>query len=407
MSERGLEKLHRLRGMLLLAAGTLTVIGILFVHSTTSFGESFPCRSARKQIIKAVVALAAFFVVTRIHYRVLSRWAYWIYAALLVVLAGMIVAKVGGINRFVKLLFFQVQPSELMKIALVLALARYLMLHEDLRRLRSLVVPVGLTLVPLVLVGMQPDLGTSLMLPAILLGMLFAAGARKRYLVLAVLLGIGTVPAVYHVALHFENRVPLLRGYQLERIRSFMEQDERAQQTELDHLTQSKVAIGSGGLTGKGFGKGTQNTLRWVPERHTDFIYSIIAEEWGFVGAAGVTSLFLVLVLLLLRVALLTRDLFGRLAVSGIAIAFAAQSVENMGMTLGLTPITGIPLPFVSHGGSSLVTSYVALAIAFNVASREVRVSMSPAPGRRRPSTGPVLVSEPAAGLLRGRWPVD
>jgi rod shape determining protein RodA len=255
----------------------------------------------------------------------------------------------------------------------------------------------------MVLVIRQPDLGTSLMFPAILLGMLYIAGARPRYLAAAVLLGVLSVPTLYFLG----DQLSLLHRYQLRRIEAFMDQGDQVAGAAPEQLQESLIAIGSGGLRGKGFGKGTQNTLGRLPERHTDFIFSIIAEEWGFVGAATVTVLLLFLVLLILRVAVLTREPFGRLAVTGVGVAFAAQSLENLGMTMGLTPITGIPLPFVSHGGSSLVVSYLALAVAFNVATRRVRVMAPKDLDPEADVPGPVLVPSRAAGLLQHRWPVE
>jgi rod shape determining protein RodA len=246
------------------------------------------------------------------------------------------------------------------------------------------------------MVLVQPDLGTSLMFPPVLLGMLFVSGARPRYLVLAVIVGASLLPAAYYLG----DRIPLFRGHQQDRVNAFFRQDS-------DHLRQSMIAIGSGGLEGKGYGQGTQNTLRHLPEKHTDFIYSIVAEEWGFLGAGAVALLFTVFVTGILRVAVFTREPFGRLAVAGVAVVFAAQSVENMGMTMGLLPITGVPLPFVSQGGTSLVASYGALAIAFNVAVRRVRVVATRDLAPRDPGEPPTMIEDRAAGLLENRWSVE
>jgi rod shape determining protein RodA len=202
------------------------------------------------------------------------------------------------------------------------------------------------------------------------------------------------------------DSLSILKPYQLARIKSFVTPIEEGGEASY-HLRQSVIAIGSGGATGKGLGQGTQNTLRWLPESHTDFIFSVIGEEWGFIGAAGVALLFLFLVVSLLRIAILTREPFGRLVVTGIAVAIAAQSLENMGMTMQLTPITGVPLPFVSHGGSSLLTSYIALGVASSVGSLRVRVVASADLSPKDPCREPVLVPRPAAALLRDRWAID
>ena len=401
MSQEGSGKLRNVRAAILLVALALTVIGVLFVHSTTSYDDSFPSPLARKQIIRSIIALLAFGVVTRIHYRSIERFAYLMYGGLIAVLLVMLAAKAGRQNRFLETFLFQIQPSELMKIAVILALARYLRYRKDQGRILGLSVPLVLTVVPMVLVLLQPDLGTSLMLPAILLGMLLVAGAKPRYLAVAVIIGASTVPAAYFL----RNQVDVFKPYQLRRIEAFMNQGAETLRAEDAHLHQSLITIGSGGATGKGYGKGTQNKLLWLPEKDTDFIYSVIAEEWGFVGAASVAFLFLILVVLILRVALLTREPFGRLAVTGVGIAFAAQSIENMGMTMGLLPITGIPLPFVSYGGSSLVTSYMALAVAFNVASRRMRVVATADLVTRDDKDAGKVVPEASAALLQNRWP--
>jgi rod shape determining protein RodA len=395
---RRLDKLAWTRFVILTAAVALTVVGIAFVHSTTVVHSTtghdgpFPSLTARKQIRWAIVALGVFVVLAWIDYRLLDRLAYGLYGVMCLILTSMIVL---GDGSFIEIGKSQVQPSEPMKIVLIITLARYLRYREDQRRLRGLVGPFVLTVVPMVLV--QPDLGTSLMFPPVLLGMLFVSGARPRHLVFAVLVGASLLPAAYYLG--------LFRGFQQDRITDFVRQGNESPGER--HLLQSKIAIGSGGLEGKGYGQGTQNTLRHLPEKHTDFIYSIVAEEWGFLGASGVALLFAIFVTGIVRVAIFTREPFGRLAVTGVAVVFAAQSVENMGMTMGLLPITGVPLPFVSQGGTSLVASYGALAIAFNVAVRRVRVVATRDLAPRDPGEPPTMIEHRAAGLLENRWSVE
>lgn len=402
MTPAGPDRLQASRRTAVVAALALTVIGVLFVHSTTADGAPFPSPTARGQILKALLALAAFAVVSRIDYRIVERFSYAIYGGVLAVLIFMVAARGPASYLFLKVGALQIQPSELMKVALVIALARYLRFREDQRSLRGLLAPFAITAVPMFFVLRQPDLGTSLMLPPVFLGMLYVAGARPRILVAAILLGAASLVAAYCV----RDSLAILKPYQLQRIESFVRPIAEGREASY-HAQQSVIAIGSGGSTGKGYGRGTQSTFRWLPESHTDFIYSVIGEEWGFVGAAGVALLFLVLVLSLLRIAILTREPFGRLVVTGIAVAIAAQSLENMGMTMGLTPITGVPLPFVSHGGSSLLTSALSLAVAASVARTRVRVvasaDLAPKDARREP----LLVPRPAAALLRDRWAIE
>jgi len=403
----GALSIRATRWYLLVVALTLTGVGVLFVHSTKGLdGESFPSAFARKQIVRAGVALLAMFAVARIDYRFFERRAFTFYGAIVLVLCGLLGLKIlrgdSDPSRWMRFAYFDVQPSELMKLAVILCLARYLRFREDQRRLTGLLMPFLLTLVPMGLVLLQPDLGTSLMLPPVLLALLFVAGARRRYLLLTILLGVATLPAAYLLG----DRLPLLREYQLRRVTAFFEQNDPAvRHREAYHLDQSEVALGNGGLFGRGLGSGSQNALGHLPAKHTDFIFAVIGEEWGFVGATSVVVLFLVFILLVLRVSLATREPFGRLLSAGIAVAFAAQSFQNLGMTMGLTPITGLPLPFVSYGGSSLVSSFVALGLVLRIASQRVTVvATSDLDPRDAPQVLRVEDHRPA-GSLATQWP--
>jgi rod shape determining protein RodA len=394
------------RSGLLLLGVVLTAIGIVFVDSATgSAGHGFPSRLARDQVVKAVVALAAFLAVNRVHYRRFESYAYVIYGGLLVVLVVLVAIRIASEShvRWIRLKFFQIQPSELMKIALVLCLARYLRFRRDQRRLGGLAAPFLLTAVPTILVLLQPDLGTSLMLPPVLLVLLYVAGARRFYLAAALLAGLSFVPAAYLL----RDRVPLMQPYQQRRLVAFFQQkDPATRRLEAYQLAQSEIALGAGGPWGRGLKQGPQNSLNYLPARHTDFIFSVVGEEWGFAGASAVSGLLLVLVLLCFRVALHTREPFGRLVASGIGAAFAVQSLQNLGMTMGLSPITGIPLPFVSFGGSSLVTSFLALGLVANISSRQLRVVASKDLDPDDPPASVAVLTDCPAGSLAGRWPV-
>ncbi len=369
----------------------LTVLGVLFVHSTTPGGDGpFPNQSSRAQIIKAIVGIVAFLFVARLDYRVWERHAFSLYLGLIGVLGVLITVKFvsGGLLRSIELRLFQIQPSELMKVVLVLTLARYLRFRQDQRQLRGLVAPFLLMVLPMILVLLQPDLGTSLMFPPVLLGMLFIAGAKWRYLAVAIVGGLLLLPAAYFF--------PLVKDYQRDRITEFVSRDGY-------QAIQSEVAVSSGGLFGKGFRAGTQH----VPEKSTDFIFSIIAEEKGFLGAGATLLASLLLPLLMLRVALLTRDPFGRLVATGLALEFAAQSFQNIAMSMRITPITGITLPFVSFGGSSLVTSYLAVGIIYSIARVQIRVIASHDLNPRDAPRRIPLLDDRAAGALHARWLVE
>lgn len=383
----------------------LAVAGVLFVHSTTSTGGSFPSQDARGQMIKAAVGLVGLWILTRLDYRFFERNAYVIYFGVIGLLTVMLAIKLGtgGRNRFINLGFFQIQPSEFMKFGLIAALAKYLRYREDQRTPGGLVGPLLLALVPMALVLLQPNLGLSLMFPPILVAMLFAAGAKPRHLILSTTFGILILPAAYFVG----DRVPLLMEYQKTRIRSFFVRDDSTSKNQGYQLQQSIIAVGSGGPLGVGYHEGNQNVLEHLPEKETDFIFSIVAEETGFAGAAGVVAVYWVFVLSILGVSYRTREPFGRLLTAGIAVAFAAQSFENIGMTVGITPITGVALPFLSLAGSTLVSSFAMVGIVISVARHPVRVVASRDLDPRERRRLVPLIEERPGGLLQSRWPID
>lgn len=370
------------RMLILGIALALSAVGVLFVHSTSAVeAESFPSAEALKQTIWVAAGLGLLFAMVCLSWRTLERLVYVLYFLVVALLAALLVAKwiaQESIGRWISLGIFNFQPSELMKAALVLALARYLRFRSDQRRLNGLVKPFLLTLAPMLLVVAQPDLGTALMLPPILLGLLLVAGARRSHLAWAVCAGLLLFPAMVllHTYLPQVSR-KIVKEYQVRRLTAFIQRDQMTRLSDGYQLDQSVIAFGSGGLWGKGYMEGTQNRLRFLPAKHTDFIFAIIGEEWGFAGTSAVALLYLILVLLCFQVAVRTREPFARLAVTGIGILFAAQGAENLSMTLGLTPITGIPLPFISYGGSSMVTSFLSVGVVLGIAFRPVRVVAS------------------------------
>jgi len=397
---RSNQRLWGTRTTLFVSTLALTALGVLFVHSTRGGGD-FPNLSARLQLLKGFVGLAVFVMVSRLDYRVLDRFAYVLYGGFIVVLIGLLIAPTDdSTKRFIKLPYFHLQPSELMKIVLVLALARYLRYREDQRKLTGLLVPFALAVVPMLLVLKQPDLGTSLMFPPILLATLFVAGAKSRHILVAITLGVSLLLGAYFA--HTKG-LTVTHEYQMRRLEAWMHQDYDLNNLNYQ-LDQSKIAIGSGGLTGKGLGEGTQNQFNFLPARHTDFIFSIIAEEWGFIGASATVILILIMVIAILRIAMNTREPIGRLIAAGIGVQFAAQSFQNIAMTMGITPITGLPLPFVSYGGSSLVTSFLAVGIVFSIARRRVQVMASSDLNPQDTPRQVSVVDDKAAGLLDHRW---
>lgn len=352
----------------------LTVLGLIAIFACDYVQHDGDMEFFARQVIYALAGVAAMLATTAVPYQKLGRWSYPLFAVMLVLL-GLLVAdrwinlplipSIRGTRRWIRLPGFQVQPAELTKIAYILALAWYLRFRRTVRRLGGLVGPFVLTLVPMALILVEPDLGTVLLLLPVLMVMLFAAGARRQHLGVIVLLGLASMPAFYFS--------PLMKEYQRDRIRVLFRQgedDRRWLANQGYQLYQSKVALGSGGLTGQPLLEGAYVRYDFLPDRHNDFIFSVVAHQWGFVGSLAVVLCFGLIVAAGIEIATLTNDPFGRLLVVGVVGLLSAQALINIGMTCGLMPITGMTLPFVSFGGSSLLTNFIAVGLLINVAQR-------------------------------------
>jgi rod shape determining protein RodA len=263
-----------------------------------------------------------------------------------------------GAQRWIDLGFFQLQPSELMKIALVLALARYF--HgstiEDVRRMGYLFTPVMMVVSPAVLVLIQPDLGTALMLLMGSAVIAFAAGVRKLVFGIVISAAVAAVPVGWQ----------FLRTYQKNRVLTFLN-PERDPLGAGYHITQSKIALGSGGLFGKGFMQGTQSHLNFLPERQTDFIFTMLGEELGMVGCLALIGLYLLILVYGFVIALRCRHHFGRLVAIGITTTFFLYVFINIAMVMGLIPVVGVPLPMISYGGTAMLTLMIGFGILLSV----------------------------------------
>jgi rod shape determining protein RodA len=360
--------------VLLLAAAALVVSGLFMVYSAThqsldAIGAD-PATYLKRQATFAALGMVVVMVAASFDYRFLKVYAGIIYGAsilLLVLVRTPLGTSVKGSQRWFELFGFQLGPSELAKIALVIMLAAFL---SEIRRsgselsLPDLYRATAIAAVPGLLVFLQPDLGTSIVLMAILVGVLVVAGARPRHLGILALTAIVLIFGAFQLG--------LVKEYQIARLTSFLDPENDPQRTGYNRL-QAEIAIGSGGLTGLGYMQGTQTNLDFVPEQHTDFIFTVVGEEFGFVGAATMLLLFALVVWRAFRVALLSKDPFGTYLAAGIGSMFAIQMFVNVGMTLGIMPITGIPLPFVSYGGSSLLTNCVAVGLLLNVHMRRFK----------------------------------
>lgn len=297
-------------------------------------------------------------------YSYLERFAYIIYGAsiLLLISVFFIGSSFGGAKRWISLGFFSLQPSEFAKIALIVILAKYFnekLVSDKGMGLKDLIVPGVIMIVPFLLIAKQPDLGTGIILWLIFWSMAFIVKIRTR-----VIMGLGAF---------FAALAPFgwmfLKDYQKARISSFMSPESDPLGSGY-HVMQSKIAIGSGGFLGKGFMEGTQGKLMFLPEHHTDFIFAALAEEWGLVGAVVVLGLFLALIISGINTAGSSKDRFGFLVAFGITAMFFWQIFINMGMVTGVMPVVGVPLPFISYGGSFLITSMIAAGILLNINMR-------------------------------------
>jgi len=350
------------------SAVAISLLGIVMVYSATRTGLGArlgdPWYFATRQTIWVALGLAAGFITFLIDYRRLREWALGIYVLTLFVLAAVLTplgASAKGSQARFSLGSFQLQPSEFVKLALILVLAAYCAQHRDDLGLRHLIVALGIAGASFALVMLQPDLGTALVLGAITIGILAAAGVKGRYLLALVLIGV--VLAVGSV------KLGVLKPYQVDRLTAFVDQGGDSKESTYN-LEQSKAAIANGGLTGQGLFQGTQTRLGYVPEQHTDFIFTVVGEELGFAGAAVLLGLYALMIWRIWRAAVLSRDAFGTLCCIGVVAIFVFQIFENVGMTMGIMPITGIPLPFMSYGGSSVIISFIAIGLAANVHTR-------------------------------------
>lgn len=352
---------------LLLSMISIVALGGVTVFSAT-FDPAHPAvhSYAWRQGTWGATGLLAALAMCAFDYRRLEAWAWLGYAGglLLLLAVPLVGTMVSGSRRWLSFGPVSIQPSEMMKLALIVLLARHLHRHSppDGLGLRDLVVPSAMVLPPVLLILKQPDLGTAGIFVLVAASMIALAGLARSTTMLLGIVALLALPAIPVLKAH-------LKPYQLKRIETFLH-------PELDplgagyHVIQSKIAIGSGGLHGKGFLHGTQNQLDFLPEQHTDFIFSVFSEEWGFVGAMVLIALYLVLMLRGLVAVGRAKDRFGALIAFGVLANVFWQAAINLGMTTGLLPVVGITLPFFSYGGSSLVTLMAGLGLVLNVSMR-------------------------------------
>lgn len=419
--------------LVLLPVGVLIALGTVSIHATDP-------SSALKQMAFAVLGVGVMGASLTVSYQRIGRYAYFLFGVMLVLLALLLCDKVinlplikptFGARRWIQLGPVKLQPSELMKIAFILTLARYLQFRKNYRRLGGLLGPFVLTLVPMFLILFEPDLGTVLLLLPVLFVMLFAAGARMRHFLLIFALSVAALPLIWGG----------MRGYQRSRITAMLLQSDwlrnavqvvqvtdpgdteltagqRLTDIELEkingkaieaglvaastwswwswlvsakearlwtfeggyQLERSKAALGSGGVFGRGFDEESVVLHhRFLPHLRNDFIFAVIGHQWGFIGSLLIIFCYAMIAVVGVEIAALTNDPFGRLLAVGVVTLITSQALINIGMTIGLMPVTGMTLPFVSYGGSSLLVNFIAVGLLINIAQRRPMI-MGPKP---------------------------
>lgn len=344
----------------------LNVIGLFNLYSATHGPHSKDVEPLfLQQIVWLFAGWSIFFILTFLDYLWISKvtWIFYILNVLALVYTDFFGRVVLGGQRWIDLKFFRYQPSETMKLAIILILAKILTNRNSLGRgmgLKELFFPALLVLVPFALTVKQPDLGTAMTLLFIGSTMLFFVKIRKTILVTLTILTLIALPVAWKYG---------LKEYQRNRVMTFLEPDQDPQGKGYNSI-QSKIAVGSGKFTGKGFRMGTQSQLEFLPERHTDFIYSVLSEEWGFIGSFIVIFTFGLLFKVCFEIASQARDKYGALITVGVCSYLFWHMFVNVGMVIGLLPIVGVPLPLLSYGGSGMITTMIGLGLVSSAAYR-------------------------------------
>ena len=393
---------------IILATLTLAVLGLLVMQrlSEGMWGDEARGWLEKQAIFLAVSVLAAILLGSTNYLRV-GRWAYPLFALTLAMLLavlvfgylGRYVSVVGKIfpainfsHRWIRLGFFQLQPSEFLKITYILGLARYLRYRKNYRQLSGFIGPFAFTLLPIVLILLEPDLGTAMLLLPVMLIMLFAAGAKIRHLAAVVLMILVAGPMLFFWVMKDYQR-ERITGVLLQsaRVRTYLQEHPGLKQkiypepmrrwllTEGYQLERAKLAMGSGGVLGYDRATGPDAASPRLPECHNDFIFSMIGHIFGLIGTVSVVLLYVILSVGLIEIASIISEPFGRLIAVGTFAMIVTQALLNMAMTLGLTPITGVTLPFVSYGGSSLLTYFILAGLALSV-DRTRPIMIAPKP---------------------------
>lgn len=358
-------RLRQIHWPLVAFVSALGLTGIAMMYSAGG-GAMQPW--AFPQLVRFLFGFVLMMAMAMVPVSVLLRYSYLVYGVgLLVLVVVDITGFIGmGAQRWIKLGGVNLQPSEFMKLAVILALARYYNgLHsEDIKRFASLLIPVLLVVPPAVLILRQPNLGTTVILLAVSASVCFMAGVRARYFAIAIALVLAAAPVGWH----------FMHDYQKRRVMTFLDPQSDPLGASYNIL-QSMIAVGSGGLFGKGYLQGSQSQLNFLPEKHTDFIFTTLAEEFGFTGGMLLLSGYALVIACGLQIALRSRHFFGSMVATGVVAMLFVHVLINVGMVMGMLPVVGVPLPLMSYGGSMMISTMLAMGLLLNVhASRDERL---------------------------------
>ena len=351
-----LQKVKNLDFILLFCLILLSIIS-LFVMYSTDGGEIL--YHTKSHFVKLVTFFLLMLVISFLNIKIWHITSYFFYFILIILLIWVSIhgIKVSGSQRWINLYFIVLQPSELMKIGVILCLAKYYhrLKIDDVNSFISIVVALTIIIIPIILVLSQPDLGTSILIASSGLIILWLGGVKIKYFFISFITFLISLPFI----------ISFLKPYQKLRVLTFLDPD-RDPLGAGYQIIQSKIAIGSGGLSGKGFLKGTQSYLEFLPEKHTDFIFTLFSEEFGFVGSIGLLILYSIIIIRIIRIGVISRSNFAKLFCFGFAFAIFIYIVVNLSMVLGLLPIVGSPLPIMSYGGSSMLATMVGFGIVLS-----------------------------------------
>lgn len=359
---------------LLTAVGLLVAVGLLMVYSATfdrvSMTGSDPFFFVKKQLIAVAIGTVGLVLMLFFDYRLPDGVGKILYVINIVLL--ILVLLVGSERNGSKSWLWGIQPAEFSKIIMVVLFGKYLSERESLKSFYDFIGPFLFMVPSLLLIMLQPDLGTSLVFIFFTFIMMYIAGAPGKKLLTLILIAVLGVTGLFVSHKYFDTPLPV-KQYQINRLTSFINPEKDAQGSGWN-VIQAIIAVGSGRFSGKGWLQGTQGRLGYLPENHTDFIFAILCEELGFVGGFVVLLLFFILIWRGLRIAYQARDKAGNIIASGILSVFFFHVVENVGMNIGLMPITGIPLPFISSGGSSMISSLISVGVLLNIWMRHSKI---------------------------------